>query len=146
MDQFRASLLAATGLLIAGCGSATQTDVALATSADAAGMEAEPATGVAADRQHIQASLATMDRDVDREVVTAQMQALIADGLYDPNNKNPLQVGEEAPDFSLMPLKFYDFQIDRGITADNAGTLFEPVRLSEFEGNLPVVLIFGSYT
>jgi hypothetical protein len=137
MQQFRVSLLATTGLLIAGCSSAPKTEVAT---------EGEPAKGVAADRQHIQESLATMDTDVDREVMTIQMEALIADGLYDPNNKNPLTVGEEAPDFSLMPLKFYDFQIDRGITADNAGMLFEPVTLSDFEGNLPVVLIFGSYT
>ena len=91
-------------------------------------------------------AIGSMDRDVDPAVVRAEMEALIADGLYDPTNKHPLKVGEEAPDFSLMPLKFYDFQIDRGITADNAGILFEPVTLSDFEGNLPVVLIFGSYT
>ena len=140
MDQFRASLLAATGLLIAGCSSAPKTEVA------AGALEGEPAMGMTADQQQIQKSLATMDGDVDRDVVRQQMDRLIADGLYDPTNKNPLQVGDEAPDFSLMPLKFYDFQIDRGITADNAGTLFEPVTLSSFEGNLPVVLIFGSYT
>ena len=57
-----------------------------------------------------------------------------------------VQPGEPAPDFELMPLRFYDFAIDRGITKANAGSLFEPVKLSAFRGNLPVVLIFGSFT
>lgn len=55
--------------------------------------------------------------------------------------------GTMAPDFALMPLKFYEFGIDdREITAENAGLLYEPVRLSDFRGKKPVVLIFGSYT
>ena len=60
---------------------------------------------------------------------------------------NGPQYGEEAPDFSLMPLKFYEFGIDETeITKENAGLLYEPVRLSDFRGKKPVVLIFGSYT
>ena len=55
--------------------------------------------------------------------------------------------GTEAPDFSLMPLKFYEMGIDETeITEENAGALYEPVRLSDFRGKKPVVLIFGSYT
>lgn len=60
---------------------------------------------------------------------------------------NGPQYGEEAPDFALMPLKFYEFGIDdREITEETAGLLYEPVRLSDFRGKKPVVLIFGSYT
>lgn len=60
---------------------------------------------------------------------------------------NGPQVGEMAPDFDLVPLKFYEFGIDTDdITIDNAGDLYKPVRLSDFRGHKPVVLIFGSYT
>ena len=60
---------------------------------------------------------------------------------------NGPKVGEMAPDFNLMPLKFYEFGIDeREITKENAGDLYKAVRLSDFRGHKPVVLIFGSYT
>ncbi len=60
---------------------------------------------------------------------------------------NGPKYGEMAPDFELMPLKFYEFGIDeREITAETAGLLYAPVRLSDFRGKKPVVLIFGSYT
>ncbi len=97
------------------------------------------------DKAQIRKSLSTMD-DADRSVAKAKMEWLVENGLYDPDNENSLQVGEAAPDFELMPLRFYDFAIDRGITKDNARTLFEPVALSSFRDSLPVVLIFGSYT
>lgn len=97
------------------------------------------------DKAQIRRSLSTMD-DTDREVAQAKLDWLKENGLYDPDNENSLQVGEPAPDFELMPLRFYDFAIDRGITRDNAQTLFEPVALSSFRDSLPVVLIFGSYT
>ena len=62
-----------------------------------------------------------------------------------PGNGPP--VGQIAPDFELMPLKFYEFGIDKeDITIDNADALYKPVRLSDFAGHKPVVLIFGSYT
>ena len=61
--------------------------------------------------------------------------------------KNGPKVGEAAPDFSLQPLKFYEFKIDQtDITQANAGELYKPVQLSSFAGKKPVVLIFGSYT
>lgn len=115
-------------LLLAGCGSSYSAKM-----------------GLKSDKAQIRKSLSTMD-DTDRGVAQAKMDWLIENGLYDPDNENPLKVGEPAPDFELMPLRFYDFAIDRGITKDNAGTLFEPVQLSRFRGSLPVVLIFGSYT
>ena len=60
---------------------------------------------------------------------------------------NGPQVGEMAPDFSLMPLKFYEFGIDeKSITEENAGDLYQNVTLSDFKDKKPVVLIFGSYT
>lgn len=56
-------------------------------------------------------------------------------------------VGVMAPDFELMPLKFYEFELsDADITEENAGELYRPVKLSAFRGEKPVVLIFGSYT
>ena len=125
MGQMRISLAALSAcLMIAGCSTAS---------------------GVKQDKARIRSSLSTMD-DTDREVAHAKVEWLKENGLYDPDNENPLPVGEMAPDFELMPLRFYDFAIDRGITKDNARTLFEPVVLSSFRGNLPVVLIFGSYT
>ena len=55
--------------------------------------------------------------------------------------------GTVAPDFSLTPLKFYEFKIDeKEITENNAGDLYKPVSLSDFKDKKPVVLIFGSYT
>ncbi len=97
------------------------------------------------DKAQIRKSLSTMD-DTDGEVAEAKLDWLKENGLYDPDNENSLQVGEPAPDFELMPLRFYDFAIDQGITKDNAQSLFEPVSLSSFRDSLPVVLIFGSYT
>ena len=52
-----------------------------------------------------------------------------------------------APDFELMPLKFYEFGLsNEDITVENASELYKPVKLSDFKGKKPVVLIFGSYT
>ena len=60
---------------------------------------------------------------------------------------NGPKAGVKAPDFSLTPLKFYEFGIDKTeITEENAGKLYESVTLSDFKGKKPVVLIFGSYT
>ena len=64
-------------------------------------------------------------------------------GFYD----NGPGHGTQAPDFELTPLKFYEFGIEvQDITVDNASELYKPVRLSDFQGYKPVVLIFGSYT
>jgi len=61
--------------------------------------------------------------------------------------ENGPKVGEVAPKFRLIPLKFYEFGIDEEeITKENAGELYAPVRLGAFKGKRPVVLIFGSYT
>ncbi len=55
--------------------------------------------------------------------------------------------GTEAPDFSLTPIKFYDFKTEeQDITLENADVLYENVRLSDFRDKKPVALIFGSYT
>ncbi len=60
---------------------------------------------------------------------------------------NGPKVGDLAPEFRLIPLKFYEFGIEEEeITKDNAGELYAPVRLSAFKDEKPVVLIFGSYT
>ena len=57
------------------------------------------------------------------------------------------EVGEAAPDFDLMPIKFYNFKTEKTeITRDNAELLYDPVALSSFRDEEPVVLIFGSYT
>ena len=89
-----------------------------------------------ADRARIWGALGTME----------YLDEMIESRLFDPENENPLKVGEPSPDFELMPLRFYDFAIDRGITKSNAGTLYDPVTLSGFRGSLPVVLIFVSST
>lgn len=57
------------------------------------------------------------------------------------------RVGQPAPDFSLSPIKFYDFKTDdTDITIENADLLYQPVQLSHFRDKKPVALIFGSYT
>jgi hypothetical protein len=57
------------------------------------------------------------------------------------------KVGEIAPDFSLTPLKLYDFMAgDRQSDRQTAAGLFEPIALSAFRNKKPVALIFGSYT
>ena len=64
-------------------------------------------------------------------------------GFYD----NGPHHGTIAPDFELQPLGFYEFGIEHEeITEENAADLYKPVRLSDFRGHKPVVLIFGSYT
>lgn len=51
---------------------------------------------------------------------------------------------ETAIDFAFPPLRFYDFKIDRQeITRENAGELYRNVRLSDFRGKRPVVVLFG---
>jgi hypothetical protein len=48
--------------------------------------------------------------------------------------------GKEAPDFELKLLKAYDLGIEI------EGKPPETIKLSQFKGDKPVVLIFGSYT
>ena len=48
--------------------------------------------------------------------------------------------GAFAPDFIFEPLEDYDFGT---LSSKSAET---PIRLSDFKGHKPVVLIFGSYT
>lgn len=56
-------------------------------------------------------------------------------------------VGEIAPDFSLAPLKSDEIATDeKNSTEENAGELHKLVSLSDFKGEKPVALIFGSYT
>ncbi len=58
-----------------------------------------------------------------------------------------VEQGDMAPDFALVPLRDYDFGIDATVFAagpSQDGIL--RVRLSEFRGEKPVALIFGSYT
>ncbi len=52
---------------------------------------------------------------------------------------------EEAPDFELKALRFYDFGlVDREITKSNAGELYRPVKLSDFREKRTVALIFAA--
>ena len=52
---------------------------------------------------------------------------------------------EEAPDFELKALRFYDFGlVDRDITKSNAGELYRPVKLSDFREKRTVALIFAA--
>ncbi len=52
---------------------------------------------------------------------------------------------EEALDFELKALRFYDFGlVDRDITKSNAGELYRPVKLSDFREKKPVALIFAA--
>jgi hypothetical protein len=141
MGSIRNTLVLASSLTLIGCASTPSENRVVASDNRTSSL----ATGLESDEAQIKKSLSTMD-EADREVATSKMEWLIDQGLYDPENENPLKVGEPAPDFELMPLRFYDFAIAPGITKANAGSLFEPVRLSSFKGSLPVVLIFGSYT
>ena len=52
---------------------------------------------------------------------------------------------EEAPDFELKALRFYDFGlVEREITKSNAGELYQPVRLRDFREKRRVALIFAA--
>ncbi len=58
-----------------------------------------------------------------------------------------VEQGDMAPDFALVPLRDYDFGIDTAVFAAGPSQDGIPrVRLSEFRGEKPVALIFGSYT
>ncbi len=54
-------------------------------------------------------------------------------------------VGTMAPDFILEPLEDYDFGLP---TQELGNSESDPasIRLSDFSGHKPVILIFGSYT
>ena len=81
-----------------------------------------------------------------RESASNRMSDPDYDNIVGRGSNGP-RVGEMAPDFELMPLKFYEFGLsDEDITLENASELYKPVRLSDFKGKKPVVLIFGSYT
>lgn len=98
------------------------------------------------DRIQIRKSLRQMER-MSRDKIEARMNAVNQAGISGIGNDDAPKPGDEAPDFELMPLKFYDFKIDETpITKENAGALYQPVKLSSFRGKKPVVLIFGSYT
>jgi hypothetical protein len=60
---------------------------------------------------------------------------------------DPVGVGDVAPDFELMPLRFYDFDLGEPDERRNArADAYRGVRLSAFKDVKPVALIFGSYT
>jgi hypothetical protein len=105
-----------------------------------------PAEPQMSDADRIRESLKTMD-ERDRAVMMERLDLVEELGLSDYDNEASPQPGDPAPDFALMPLRIYDFQLEGGpVTESNAGELYEPVQLSAFRGKLPVVLIFGSYT
>ena len=55
--------------------------------------------------------------------------------------------GDVAPDFELVPLRFYDFDLGEPDASRNAhADVYQGVRLSAFRHIRPVALIFGSYT
>ena len=99
------------------------------------------------DRAQIRKSLRQMVR-VDEKKRRARLSLVIEAGIsgLDPKAKPP-QPGQMAPDFEVTPLKFYGFQIQQSEGKEEpAAALYMPVRLSDFRGKKPVVLIFGSYT
>ena len=56
-------------------------------------------------------------------------------------------VGDVAPDFELMPLRFYDFDLGQLDAQRNShADAYQGVRLRAFKNVKPVALIFGSYT
>ena len=62
-------------------------------------------------------------------------------------NVDAVELNDMAPDFALVPLRDYDFGIDPTVFAAGPSQDGIPrVRLSEFRGEKPVALIFGSYT
>lgn len=58
-----------------------------------------------------------------------------------------VDVGDVAPDFTLVPLRLYDFGLEPSPTLQNTEEAgLTGVRLSDFRGKRPVALVFGSYT
>ena len=56
-------------------------------------------------------------------------------------------VGDPAPDFKLMPIKLYDFQVEgKDINREGAASLYDRIQLESFKEKKPVALFFGSYT
>ena len=56
-------------------------------------------------------------------------------------------VGDPAPDFKLLPIKLYDFQIEgQEASRDTAAGLYDRIQLESFKEKKPVALFFGSYT
>ena len=71
------------------------------------------------------------------EMMKRTSSAKYAD-IHGARGNGPAQ-GTIAPDFIFEPLKEYDFALPAQKSPDT-------VRLSDFKGHKPVVLIFGSYT
>ena len=99
------------------------------------------------DRRQIRKSLSEMDR-TEQSKVSTRLNLVVDEGISGlAEDAKPPKPGEMAPDFELTPLKFYEFHTRKPeITQENAQALYQPVRLSSFRGEKPVVLIFGSYT
>lgn len=58
-----------------------------------------------------------------------------------------VDVGDLAPNFELVPLRFYDFDLGEPDAARNARAEgYAGVELAGFRGKRPVALVFGSYT
>ncbi len=61
--------------------------------------------------------------------------------------RDRVSVGDMAPDFDLVPLRFHDFARDEPDEQRNArADAYRGVALRSFRGVRPVALIFGSYT
>ena len=109
-------------------------------------IEQDQAPGGQAERPARRGRQRDRERDEDESERENALAVVREAGIKGDENNGP-KVGEEAPDFSLQPLKFYEFGIDdAAITQENAGELYKPVRLSAFRDKKPVALIFGSYT
>ena len=104
-------------------------------------------TKIDEDRARIRKSLRTMD-EISPELRRRRLTIVKDEGISGlDSDAKPPRPGDLAPDFELRPLKFYRFKTEEtDITQENADLLYKPVRLSEFRGKRPVVLIFGSYT
>ncbi len=96
---------------------------------------------VCAQHSEVMDSGLTLKEEIAKRTINPAYTPMIGE------TDNGPAAGERAPDFSLTPLKFYDFKTEeQDITLENAEVLYENVRLSDFRGKKPVALIFGSYT
>jgi hypothetical protein len=79
---------------------------------------------------------ATAQRGNLREQAMKRMSSAKYEEILGRRGNGPAP-GTAAPDFALETIKDYEIK---------AGAKVEDIRLSDFKGDRPVVLIFGSYT
>ena len=85
--------------------------------------------------------------DEGGDAVPSRIGGFLREAVEYIKRSDRVEVGDVAPNFELVPLRFYDFDLGMPDEARNARAEgYRGVELAAFRGKRPVALVFGSYT